>query len=65
LTGAAVLQQCRRHQQEAACLLAAVVMDGHAKCSYSRYIGHTPMQSIIAVTNDVRIMDVCLTTLVE
>jgi len=63
LTGAAMLQQLCCHQQEAACLLTAVVVDGHAKCNYSRYIGYMPTQSIIAVRNDVQIIDVHLTTL--
>jgi len=44
-------------------LLTAMVVYSHAKCSYSRFIGYTPMQSIIAIQNDVQIMDVWLTTL--
>jgi len=51
-----MLQQNHRHEQEAACLLAAVVVDGRAKCDYSRYIGYMPTQSIIAVRNNVRII---------
>jgi len=51
-----MLQQCHRYGEQAACLLAAVVVDGRVKCDYSRYIGHTPTQSIIAVRNNVRII---------
>jgi len=59
----ALLQQRRRREQEAACLLCVVTMDGRAKCSYSRYISYMAMQLIIAVRNDVQIIDVRLTTL--
>jgi len=54
-----MLQQHLRRDKEAACLLAAVLVDGN-----SRYISYTSMQSIIAIRNDDRIIDVHLTTLV-
>jgi len=57
-----MLQRCR--ENEAACLLAAVLIDGCAKCNYSRYIGYTSIQLIVAVRNDDRIIDVCLTILI-
>jgi len=52
------------HEQEAACLLAAMVTDDRAKCSYSRYTSYMRMQLIIAIRNDVGIVDVRLTTLI-
>ena len=58
-----MLRQRHHREQEASCF-AAVIVDGCAKCSYSRYVGYTPTQLIIAVRNDVRIIDVRLTTLV-
>jgi len=60
-----MLQQRRCCENEAACLLAAVLVDGRTKCNYSRYIGYTPMQSIIAVRKDDQIIDVHLTTLLS
>jgi len=59
-----MLQRHRCRENEAACLLAAVLIDGCAKCNYSQYIGYRPTQLIIAVRNDDRIIDVCLTTLI-
>jgi len=55
--GATTLQKCRCCKNEAACLIAAVLVDG---CS--PYICYILMQSMITVRND-QIMDVSLTTL--
>jgi len=35
LMGAAMLQQCHCHENEAACMLAAVLVDGHTKCIHN------------------------------
>jgi len=36
--------------QVAACLLAVMVVDGRARCSYSRYIGYTQSPSLLEMT---------------
>jgi len=60
LIGAAVPQQCCHCKNKAACLLAAMLDDG-----YLRFVGYMPTHSIIAVRNDDRIIDICLTTLAD
>jgi len=52
------MTQCYGTATDVTCLLTAVVVDGHAKCYYTRYIDYMPMQSIITIRNYVRIADV-------
>jgi len=60
-----VLQKHLHCENEATCLLAAVLVDGPAKDNYSQYFSYTAMQSIIVVRNDDRIIDVRLTTIMR
>jgi len=61
LIGAAVLQQCRHAKMK----LHAFLLRCLSTAIYDNYIGYTPTHSIIAVRNDDRIIDVCLTTLAD
>ena len=58
-----MLQKHVRRGNEATCLLVAVCVDGRIKGTYSQYLDYTAMQSIVAVRNDDRLIDVRLTTL--